>query len=440
MRFGIFKLLAVLFFFISCKSTDTYDTSSTDDVIRAFENQKRKAIQRDISYLPEWQRKVEFEGSYYIPLKTDKRVYSFNEDNVKYSLDGKIWLKAGKQGEDWTFSILTVLPNNPSKNSESGIFLYEDWKTGKLNYQGYIENKLFNSGSYSHTVRLKGYVKKANIRPTCKTVWTETCAGEGSDQVCTTKSAQVCGDDDMGGGMGGGTGGTGGNDGTGETGTSHGGGGGGGVPPVIPPDTPSEEDKEIIDSLQGYPCAQEVLKKLPNLENRISNWLISVFKNSIENNITFRVSTKLDSKVDAVWNNNNAIGSTQTISLNADMLSKASQEYIAATMFHEALHGYLFLEKKRLEAEGKASQFGILYPGFSEVSINGQPRFVKKHQDFGTQLNDLAAAIRTFAPTLSEYDAMALAKGGVVSDMSSVEKSANYNHREGNAGTRCTTK
>ncbi|WP_293947039.1 MULTISPECIES: hypothetical protein [unclassified Sphingobacterium] len=48
--------------------------------------------------------------------------------------------------------------------------------------------------------------------------------------------------------------------------------------------------------------------------------------------------------------------------------------------------------------------------------------------------------IETFAPTLSEYDAMALAKGGVVSDMSSVVKSANYNHREGKAGTRCTTK
>ncbi|MDM1295905.1 hypothetical protein HX021_16565 [Sphingobacterium sp. N143] len=437
MMYRFLKLFTLLILFFSCKHTETYEGTSDDEVTLAFDEVKQSSIKRDISYLPRWQDRIEFEGSYYIPLNTDKRIYSFTPDSVKYSLAGKIWLKANKQGDVWNFTKLTVLPNDIQNSKGSGLFIYEDWQTGALSYEGYIEDKLFSPRAYKVNLRMTAYGKKAMNNPDipCQTVPYEVCSGDYPYTSCTT-SYETIGNCNGGSGGGGDTGHYGG----GGTGSGNHGGGGGSTPPIIPTEKPSEEDKEIIDSLQGYPCAQEVLKKLPNLENRISNWLNTVFKNSIENNITFRVSTKLDSKVDAVWNNNNAIGSTQTISLNADMLSKASQEYIAATMFHEALHGYLFLEKKRLEAEGKASQFGILYPGFSEVSINGQPRFVKKHQDFGTQLNDLAAAIRTFAPTLSEYDAMALAKGGVVSDMSSVEKSANYNHREGNAGTRCTTK
>lgn len=119
------------------------------------------------------------------------------------------------------------------------------------------------------------------------------------------------------------------------------------------------------------------------------------------------------------------------------MLSKASQEYIASTMFHEALHGFLFMEEKRLEKEGKLDQFGILYPGFSKVDVGGQLRFVKGHSAYGTLLTDLSAAIRSFNPNLSEYDAMALAKVGVVDNMNTIENNIAYNHREGNDGTTC---
>ena len=201
--------------------------------------------------------------------------------------------------------------------------------------------------------------------------------------------------------------------------------------------TPSEDDQDIIDSLQGYPCAQMVLAKLPNLENKISEWLSREFSQDINNTITFRPSKLLGDGVDGKWFNNTGSGSIQTIFLNADMLSNASQEYIASTMFHEALHGFLHMEKLRLEAEGKASQFGILYPGFTEVNTGGQIRFVKGHSAYGTLLTGLAAAIRSFNPSLSEYDAMALAKVGVVDNMNTIEDNIAYNHREGNHGTTC---
>jgi len=119
------------------------------------------------------------------------------------------------------------------------------------------------------------------------------------------------------------------------------------------------------------------------------------------------------------------------------MLSTASQEYIAATMLHEALHGFLTMEKYRLKKEGKESQFGILYPGFTEININGQPRFVKGHNAYGSLLNDLAAALSSFNPNISDSDAMALSKVGVVNDFSEVEKNKVIKHREGNDGTTC---
>ncbi|QQD13405.1 hypothetical protein [Sphingobacterium sp. UDSM-2020] len=199
----------------------------------------------------------------------------------------------------------------------------------------------------------------------------------------------------------------------------------------------SPSDKEIIDALDGYPCAQAVLAKIPNLENKISLWLNKMFKNNVDYNIIFRVSTALDNNVDAVWNNNNAVGTTQTISLNSKMLNTASQEYIAATMFHEVLHSFLFNEENRLKQEGKLSQFGILYPGWSSTDIGMQNKYVNEHSTIATTLQDLANAIKSFNPSMSSSHALTLAKGGIVSNMIQLEQDINQNYRHGGLGTKC---
>lgn len=33
--------------------------------------------------MPMWQDRIEFEGNFYIPLKTDKKISSFTTDSVK---------------------------------------------------------------------------------------------------------------------------------------------------------------------------------------------------------------------------------------------------------------------------------------------------------------------------------------------------------------------
>ncbi|MDR0263859.1 MAG: hypothetical protein LBJ04_11610 [Sphingobacterium sp.] len=82
-------------------------------------------------------------------------------------------------------------------------------------------------------------------------------------------------------------------------------------------------------------------------------------------------------------------------------------------------------------------QFGILYPGIIPTEIGNQTRFVLEYSAYGTLLEDLKKAIKSFNPNISDYDAMALAKGGVIKDLNSVELSVNYAHKKGTSGTKC---
>lgn len=439
------KVLTLLILFFSCKHIETYEGTSSDELIAAFDKVKQSSIKRDISYLPRWQDRIEFEGSYYIPLNTDKKISSFTPDSVKYSLTDRIWLKASKQADEWKFALLTVLPNDNHNSKNSGVFLYEDWQTGIKGYEGYIGERLLRGEIYEREMqKISGKInKKAQLSPsgvTCQLIILEVCAGYDYN-YCSHRGEVVCSLTDYHGGAGGGDSNPypGGN--TNNPPTTGGGGGSGGgnnTPPIVVDDTPSDEDKEIIDSLQGYPCAQAILAKIPNLENKISKWLNDVFKNNTDFKITFRVDANLaGTNEDANHTSSGTIYSQKhIISMNPDILSNSSKEYIAATMFHEALHGFLNFEFARLATENKSEQFGILYSGWLPQNVGSQRKFVKNHASFGTQLDELAAAIQSFNPNMSPYDAMALAKGGVV-NIDGVETSVNKSHRSGNAGTLC---
>ena len=434
----ILLFITVFLSVLSCKD-DHHESSSEDyDLIAAFDKVKQSSVKRDISYMPKWQERIEFEGSSYIPLKTDKRIYSYTQDSVKYSLEGKIWLKANKEGANWKFTILNILPNDPEYNKKSGIFLYEDWKTGQFSYLGYVEDRLYSPSAYNNTLKLKGYVKKGHIPPPCNFIYSTVCAGEGEDQVCTTRSTMVCSDATGGGGSG-----TGGGSGDGSGGGNHG-GGGGSTPPIIPPNTPSKEDKEIIDSLQGYPCAQAVLAKIPNLQNKISEWLKKEFSKTPSPDeriyiIKFNASLQLGNNVDGQHiGYETSAKEVHLVTLNGNMLKTASQEYIAATIFHESLHAFLLSERLRLKALNQESQFAILYPGWTPYTIGGQVKYANDQNNFGTLLEDLKKALKTFNPSLTESEASALTKGGVITSMTQAEIDINKNHKDGKTGTKCT--
>lgn len=233
------KVFALLILFFSCKHTETYEATSGNEVIVAFDKVKQSSIKRDISYLPKWQDRIEFEGSYYIPLNTDKRIYSYTPDGVKFSLVSRIWLKANKQENTWNFTKLTVLPNDIRNSKGSGLFIYEDWQTGELSYEGYIEKRLLRAVSYEQEMeKVSGKIaKKAQNSPVgviCKVVTSEVCAGSGRDLSCSTRTETICTSTTVPGG------GNGGNTNPPPVGSGgHGGGSGGGnnTPPIVVDDT-----------------------------------------------------------------------------------------------------------------------------------------------------------------------------------------------------------
>lgn len=260
MKLKVLNFFCLILFLVSCKNTEVAEISPNDEIKAAFNNLKGSTTaKRDIAYSPQWQSSVDFEGSTYIPLTTDKRIFSYTSDSVQYSLDDKIWLKAIKQDTKWRFFILTVFPDSPVDSKKSGIFLYEDWKTGQFSYEGYIEDRLYNPAAYNSTLKLKGLVKKSHIPPPCKFINSTVCAGEGPDQSCTTRSTMVCSDATGGGGAG--TGG-------GDTGGGGGGGTGPSTPPIIPEPKPPTE-AQIKAQLKDKPFAL-----IPNIPcDIIKKWI-----------------------------------------------------------------------------------------------------------------------------------------------------------------------
>jgi len=59
----------------------------------------------------------------------------------------------------------------------------------------------------------------------------------------------------------------------------------------------SSPNKDIIDSLQGYPCAQAILANMPSITSEVSKILYNVFGVNREVNILFTVNPNLPNSV-----------------------------------------------------------------------------------------------------------------------------------------------
>jgi len=196
-----------------------------------------------------------------------------------------------------------------------------------------------------------------------------------------------------------------------------------------------EVELEIKDSLDSFPCAKNLIDPLFNLKNNIAQLLNDQFDDpDIDYEIYFRAND-LGESIDGLWNNNNMSGTAHTITLNSNMLSTASKEYILVTMYHEALHAYVYSLKQSL-----GNQFPILYPEISEYWINGTPKYSGTHADLGGFIDDLADAIQSFNPGISNYDAQVLAKAGIINpnNISNFDKNINKSYRDGVSGTDCS--
>lgn len=425
MKINLLFCLLILVF-VSCKNENSMlPENSSSNPIEALQADFEKQTgyhQKDSNFLFQsfktsinWeQNKIISDDTVYVKVNVLDKVKLLSTDSRQISIHNMVWIKAIKAKDAWMYTLLTFIPEN-TKLGYTGTIISKSILSGEQWKAYFIEGELVKQASglkASSTDRkcTYGYVNGEINVISCEPPRTGTdYPGQGGGPIDYETVDPM----------------------------EHGGAGGSSGGDGAEGESTTNPDHEIIDALEGYPCAQAVLAKLPNLENKISTWLNSVFKNNANNSLTFRVSTNIKPEVDGFWNYNNPSGKAQTISLNGQMLSKASQEYIAATFFHEALHGYLHNEKVRLEEEGKGSQFGILYPGWSATDVLVENIYVIEHSTMATSLKDLADAIKSFNPSMSNADALALAKAGIVSNMTQAEIDLNLRYRNGNEGTKC---
>ena len=213
-----------------------------------------------------------------------------------------------------------------------------------------------------------------------------------------------------------------------------------------------KREDTIKDSLTN-PCAKSLLAQAPNLNNDIAKILRETFGTNDRFNITVHnksFATDPKHKKDVAYTE--TIGRVDSynkdilicdIYLNDDIISKASQEYILGTIYHEVVHAFLNTESLSL---GKES-FNKKYPFVKEqyLSIGGEQVrryvFLDSHERFAPFIDNLARGILSLPNTkVSMEEAIALAKAGVVENksLSSTEIYLDGELNAGRKGITCT--
>lgn len=173
------------------------------------------------------------------------------------------------------------------------------------------------------------------------------------------------------------------------------------------------QNETVIDSLQGYPCAQDVLKQLPNMDSLTKQILREIFGVNEDVNLKFSPSSTLPFAIDGTTTcSGGSIAFDCTIRLNTHVLTNSSKDYMVAVFIHEAIHAYITYQRNMLGANSQA--FKDMFPIYGDYQGNDP-----QHNEMANNyINKMASVIKGFNPSISDMDARALAWGGL--EMTSV--------------------
>ncbi|MBL7733757.1 MAG: hypothetical protein JNM88_21480 [Chitinophagaceae bacterium] len=184
----------------------------------------------------------------------------------------------------------------------------------------------------------------------------------------------------------------------------------------------------ITDQLTN-PCLKSVLNQATasNMNNQVNVMLQTVFGSTEDANITIKEVTNLPADTDASHTASGTPGNTyfnSVINLNVNILPSTSQEYIAATIYHEIVHSYL--------------------------TYNGTYGELTQHQAMAESYVDhMASSLMQLFPNMELYTATALAWQGLQGTTAwnnfaaahpadaALYNSINTAHRAGSTGTDC---
>jgi len=240
------------------------------------------------------------------------------------------------------------------------------------------------------------------------TLYTRTCTYYPNGEVnCTAWHEEDSWDETSctGGSSGGGTGGTGG-------GNSY-------IQYNQQAPNPLNNNQDIIDSLKNHPCAQEILKQLPSLNQEVDSILQKIFGANEDVNLTFSVDNSLTKdSLDGYtkFPGGSASFFDSKIELNPWVLENSTKEYILVTMLHEAIHSYIdYWYNQYLTKQIDSTTFKNRFPIFWDYKKTlKDPVEIAQHNAMANNyINTMTNAIKSYNPNASNEAAEALAWGGL---------------------------
>ncbi len=171
---------------------------------------------------------------------------------------------------------------------------------------------------------------------------------------------------------------------------------------------PINPNEDIIDSLNGYPCAQAALREMVGCNAFTKLILKDVFGVDVQTNIKFSVNPNLNDTVvgQARVSNGSMVSYMAEIELNPKYLN-GSQDYIASTLIHEAIHSYIDFKRRDLGSD--TTTFSNMFPVYWSFRQNEA-----QHNEMANNyVNKMANFLKQFNVNLSDETAIALAWGGL---------------------------
>ncbi len=196
-----------------------------------------------------------------------------------------------------------------------------------------------------------------------------------------------------------------------------GGSGGGGTVEVWTYTEIPAKNQNIIDSLRGYKCAQEILAKIPNLDSASGALIYSIFNTNPDVDLKFGVNNNLnkDSSTDGTSTPTHVYSHyfASRIQLNPWVLQNSTQEYILGTIVHEIIHSYIDLSYNAMTINASVIS-GFPYDSlkikiFKEVSTNDTHHNIIANSYVSTISN----FIKNFNSNVDPWVAEAIAWGGL---------------------------
>jgi hypothetical protein len=184
--------------------------------------------------------------------------------------------------------------------------------------------------------------------------------------------------------------------------------------------TDDYENKKIIDSLQGHPCAQAILAQIPSINAQLTHMIDTIFNCSADVNIYFKpnpawTKDSLDNGSTLLPYHPQPSYYDQIILMNPWVMDNSSTEYILSTFLHEALHAYMWY-RYILSNANMDTAFKRDFPLFYNYGRPLTDFEERQHMEMALKyVGAIANAVKAYNPNLTDTVARSLAWKGLQS-------------------------